>query len=88
MTKEGKRAEALGSTITDEKTGVHVNAPPPNLAAIAGKVDPASGKITFGMYMKARAIPLQRQAGMAAWAREKNVSSATFEEWNDLFRKY
>jgi hypothetical protein len=69
------------STVVTTDRGAVVNSPP------VAKEDPApsGNQLTFSMFCRVRAIPIQRQAGMRAFT---TINEATLSEWDALFKRY
>lgn len=79
MSNESKKVQAKTEVRTAE--GKLVN-PEPQLAPSA---PPPEGQLSFSMYVVARKIPVQRQAGMRAFTK---INEATLAEWDAIFKRY
>lgn len=69
------------STVVTTDRGAVVNAAPVAKEERA----PSGNTLTFSMFCRVRAIPIQRQAGMRAFT---TIDEATLSEWDALFKRY
>ena len=54
----------------------------------AVKEEDYEGKVSFGVYAKAKKIEISRHLAMKAYPKAKIVRLATLEEWDEIFKEF